>query len=110
MSKSKYRSKKSRRRKTGIRDALSTPLLLVLAGLVLVAGALFALWKSGQPSYPKLAVEVTGSPRLKVDREVVDLGDVPLGKTVSVTFQLANVGDKPLRFTAQPFVEVVEGC
>ena len=109
MAKSKYPSKKSQK-KSGIQNMLSMPLLLVLAGIVLVGGALFAVWKAGQPSSPKVAVEVKGSPSLKVDQDKVDLGDVKLGRTVSVSFQLANVGDETLRFSDKPYVEVREGC
>ena len=53
---------------------------------------------------------MNGAPSLKVDQDKVDLGDVPLGKTVTVSFQLSNVGDQPLRFNQAPYVEVVEGC
>lgn len=108
MSKSKY--SKRRKRQRGLSKILSTPLVLVLAGFVLVAGALFAILKSGQPGNPKVPAEVSGSPSLKVDRELVDLGDVPLDQTVSVSFQLANVGDQTLRFTDKPFIEVAQGC
>lgn len=109
MSKNKYRSKQrnNQRRRSNI---LSTPLLLVIAGIILATGALFALWKAGQPSTPKVPVEVSGRPSVKVDRERVDLGDVPLNQAVSVTFQLANVGDQTLRFTSKPVVEVAQGC
>jgi hypothetical protein len=106
---SKYKSKK-RRKKTSFQDVLPAPVLLVLAGIVLVAGALFAVWKSGQSGALQVPIEVKGSPSLEVDRDRVDLGDVPLGKTVTVSFQIANVGDKTLRFSEKPFVEVVEGC
>lgn len=106
---SKYKSKK-RNKKKSIQDVLPTPLLLVLAGMVLVAGALFAVWKAGQPAVSQVPVEVKGSPSLKVSQDKVDLGDVKLGKTVSADFQLANVGDKTLRFSEKPYVEVVEGC
>jgi len=109
MSKSKYSSKR-RKKQRGFSKFLSMPMVLILAGFVVVVGALFALWKSGQPSTPKVPVEVSGSPSLKVDREMVDLGDVPLNETVQVSFQLANVGDKTLRFSDKPFVEVAEGC
>jgi hypothetical protein len=47
---------------------------------------------------------------LKVDKEKVDLGDVKLGQTVMVSFQLTNLGDKTLKFTKAPYVEVLEGC
>jgi hypothetical protein len=106
---SKYKSIK-RKKKTSFQDVLPAAVLLVLAGIVLVAGTLFAVWKSGQSSAPQVPIEVQGSPSLEVDRDRVDLGDVPLGKTVTVSFQIANVGDKTLRFSQKPFVEVREGC
>ena len=49
-------------------------------------------------------------PPLKVDKDEVDLGNVKLGQTVEVTFNVANVGDKQLRFAEAPYVELVEGC
>lgn len=106
---SKYKSKK-RRKNTSFKDILPIPLLVVLGGIVLIAGALFALWKSGQPASAKVPIEVNGAPSLKVDQDKIDLGDVPLGKTVSVSFQLANAGDETLRFTDLPYIEVLEGC
>ena len=109
MSKSNTKSPKSQK-KTSIKDVLPTPLLLVLAGTVLIGGALFAVWKAGQPSGIQVPVEVNGSPSLKVDQDKVDLGDVKLGQTVSVSFQLSNVGDKALQFSDKPYVEVLEGC
>ena len=81
--------------------------LLLAAALLLVAAAAYALSGSGANS---AAVEVSGAPRLRVDRELVDLGDIPLGRTVQVDFRLTNVGDQPLRFAEMPYIEVVEGC
>lgn len=83
------------------------PLILLVAGGLLLVGAFFAFRK---PSQPKAAVEVTGSPSLKVDKEKIDLGNVKLGQTVEVKFTLTNVGDKTLRLDKTPYVEVVEGC
>ena len=84
------------------------PLLLLMGGgLVLIIVAVTALNK---PPEPKAAIEVSGSPSLKVDQEKVDLGNVKLGKTVEVSFQLLNVGDEALRFTKAPYIEVLEGC
>jgi hypothetical protein len=106
---SKYKSK-NRTKRTTFKDTLPKPLLLVLAGMVLLSGALFAVWKSGQPTVAQVPVKVKGSPSLKVDQNRIDLGNVPVGKTVSVSFKLSNVGDQALRFSASPYVEVVEGC
>jgi cell division septal protein FtsQ len=84
------------------------PIVLLLAGgLLLIIVAVFAINK---PTQPKAAVEVNGSPSLKVDQESVDLGNVKLEKTVEVTFLLTNVGDKTLRFSETPYIEVLEGC
>jgi hypothetical protein len=55
-------------------------------------------------------IEVKGAPALQVDKEKVDFGNVTLGQTVEVKFEVANVGDQPLRFTKKPYVEVIEGC
>ncbi len=82
-------------------------ILLIGGGLLLLFGVAFALNK---PSGAKVAVEVNGSPSLKVDKEKVDLGEVKLGQTVEVSFLLSNVGDQTLRFSKAPYVEVKEGC
>lgn len=84
------------------------PLAIIFGGLILLGVAAFAYMSLGNGA--GVEVEVTGRPRLKADKEKVDLGDIPLGQTVEVSFELANVGDKQLRFTEPPYVEVVEGC
>ncbi len=84
------------------------PIILLAAGaLLLVFGVASALRR---PPATQAAIEVNGSPSLKVDRHSVDLGDVKLGQTVDVKFQLTNVGDQDLRFKKAPYIEVVEGC
>ena len=83
------------------------PILAIAGGVLLVALATFALRE--KPA-SKAQIEVNGSPSLKANKEKVDLGNVKLGKTVDVSFQLTNVGDQTLRFTEAPYIEVVEGC
>lgn len=106
--KSRGSYKKSRRSASG-RNVSYLPLLVVLGGILLAGAALFAFWKA-QNLAQSVPVEVSGQPSLKVDRDFVDFGDVHLGKVVSVAFNIANVGDKTLRFNEEPYVEVVEGC
>ena len=90
------------------RKKQSWPILLLLLGSVLlIIGAVFAFKK---PVASKAAIEVNGTPSLKVDKQKVDLGNVKLGQTVDVKFTLSNVGDQPLRFSKAPYVEVLEGC
>ena len=84
------------------------PILIVLGGVLLLGLTAFLVWRGNASS--SVVIEVTGAPRLKADKEKVDLGDVRLGQIVQVSFEVANVGDRPLRFTEDPYVEVVEGC
>lgn len=81
-------------------------LIVVGAGLLLILGAFLALRKPA----PGVAIEVHGAPRLQADRQEIDLGDVRLGTTVEVAFELSNIGDQPLRFAEPPYIEVREGC
>ncbi len=83
------------------------PILAITGGVLLVILAFYALQDKTTPKAP---IEVKGSPNLKVDKEKVDLGEVKLGRTVEVSFELTNVGDQTLRFSEQPYVEVKEGC
>ncbi len=83
--------------------------LLIAAGVVLIAFVVIDS-ASRRPGEPATAPQVSGAPRLAVDKEKIDLGDVKLGQTVSVSFELTNVGDQALQFTASPYVEVKEGC
>jgi len=85
------------------------PLLIVVGGALAIGLAAILIASSGQAAAPA-AIEVRGAPSLQVDRDKVDLGNVRLGETVSVSFELANTGDQPLYFTGKPYVEVVEGC
>lgn len=85
------------------------PGLLVIGGVILLGVAAYFLWGTGAGG-SSAPVEVQGTPRLKVDRETIDLGDVKLGQTVEARFRLTNVGDQPLRFAEVPYIEVVEGC
>lgn len=102
MSRNKYK------RPSGRRKQQPGPLILLAAGgLLLMIGAVFAL---NQSSAPKAALEVSGTPRLRVDQEKIDLGNVKLGQTVQASFQITNVGDQALRFAEAPFIEVKEGC
>lgn len=103
-------SKNARRKANSEKKKLPLPLLLVVGGVLLIAGALYAVWQAGQPSLETAPAETSGSPRLQVDQEVVDLGDVPVDQVVDVTFKIANTGDGTLRISEQPVVRVVEGC
>ena len=88
----------------------SLPLILVGGGVVLVLLAAVFVYNSSRSPKSDVLLEVSGAPSLKVDKERIDFGDVKVDTPVSVSFEIANVGDQPLRFSQPPTVEVVEGC
>jgi len=51
-----------------------------------------------------------GGPRLSVDKQFVDTGDVPYDSPLYEQFVLRNVGDKPLTLEGLPPVRVEDGC
>ena len=83
-------------------------LLIIVAGLALIVVAVVS--SNNVAPTAQSTIEVKDAPALQVDKEKVDFGNVPLGQTVEVKFEVANVGDQPLRFTKKPYVEVIEGC
>lgn len=84
------------------------PLWLALAGLTLVIAAVWGVVAGG--SQGNANVEVKGAPRLKVEKEMIDRGNVKLGTPLRDDIRVTNVGDQPLRFIEAPYVEVKEGC
>lgn len=95
-----------KRKQTHVKGSKIT-LFLLLGGVVILAIALFFAFRKPASSFTP---EVTGGPSIKVDKEKVDLGNMKLGSTAQVSFEIKNVGDKPLRFTEAPYIEVKEGC
>ena len=88
-------------------------LLAIVAGVAVLAVAGFLLF--GNPATASgpsanFTPEAKGAPRFKADKSKIDLGHIRLGQTVQAAFEITNTGDQPLRFTADPFIEVVEGC
>jgi Protein of unknown function (DUF1573) len=79
-------------------------ILVIIAGIVLLTTRGAGRPAAGAP------VQVTGQPKLALDREQINFGRVPLDKPVKATFKLTNAGDQPLRILSQPVVEVKQGC
>jgi hypothetical protein len=88
-------------------------LLAIFAGVLVLGVTSFLLLRpkssAGGPS-GSFTPQVKGAPHLQADKQQIDLGNVKLGQTVQVSFEITNTGDQPLRFANDPFVEVVEGC
>jgi hypothetical protein len=89
------------------------PIWLALAaglGLLLLGG--WSIWNNNnaQTQANQANIQVKGAPRLKVEQDVIDHGDLKLGNQVRDDVRVTNIGDQPLRFTQAPIVEVKEGC
>ncbi len=81
--------------------------LIIVAGVVLIAVAVLS--NNTSPAAPATPT-TSGTPTLSVDKDKFDFGNVPLGQTVQVSFEVANSGDAPLRFKEKPYIEVAAGC
>ena len=81
--------------------------LIIVVGVVLIAVAVLS--NNSSPAAPG-APATGGAPALSVDKDKFDFGNVPLGQTVQVSFEVANTGDAPLRFKEKPYIEVAAGC
>lgn len=80
--------------------------LIIVVGVALIVVALISNSRASTTSAPQMS----GTPRLVVDQEKMDLGTIALGKTIEVKFNVTNAGDQPLTFTGSPYIEVVKGC
>jgi hypothetical protein len=103
---SKFKTKRKRRplpwwKKIG-------PVTLGIGGLLIFSIAAFIFVLANQTA-PKVQPLVSG-PGLQVDREVIDFGEVRMDIPIRATFKLTNVGDEPVRFVRQPYIQVLEGC
>lgn len=99
---------KNRLKRRNKRRQRSVLLWVVLGGALLLVAAIIFYPRDG--SDPDFVPLVSGAPSLEVDKEQIDFGDVRFNEFVTASFELTNVGDKDLRFTAQPYVELKAGC
>jgi hypothetical protein len=92
-------SKKNRRQK----QKKNFPwLLLAIGGVLLVAAvSLFVNQGGGDGG---------GTPSIAVDQQQIDYGDVKFGVNKTFSIKVTNTGTGMLRFTEQPYIEIVEGC
>src|SRR5262245_45888553 len=75
---------------------------------VIVAGVTLLLLSRGQQSTYEPMIK--GSPRLEVDQEEVNYGNVRFETPVESVFRVTNVGDQPLKLLGEPVIELLEGC
>lgn len=95
----KGRMANSKSRRPGRRAAIVVGVLAV----IVLGGAAYR-WTAEAPG------PVGGTPRLVLDREVIDVGYVPFETPVHAVFTLTNAGDGALRLGEVSRVEVRAGC
>jgi hypothetical protein len=93
-------NKKVRRQKN---KSFPKPLIaLGIGGVLLILAAIFFAWQGGDTG--------GGTPKLMVDQEKIDYGDVHFGVNKTFAIKVTNTGDGVLRFKEKPYIEVLEGC
>ena len=103
MSNSRSRIKQRRKHQQEIRIRKKwLPLIVIGVGALLLGGAALLLTRGGSAS--------GGTPKLVVEQDAFDYGDVPLNTTITTTFVVRNEGSGPLKILGVPQVEVREGC
>jgi len=106
-----------RRRGVTLKGAVIAAFVGVLVGAAAISIVVIVAGRGGsghQATIPPAVdqsppPEVAASGSIKVDRDEVDLGEVPLGKTVYPEFVVTNAGDTPL-VIRDVRVKVVQGC
>lgn len=90
-------SKKQRRQKS-----MPIPLIAaLLGGILLIVTVLFVFASNSDGS---------GTPKLAVDQQMIDYGDVKFNVEKTFAIKVTNVGDGVLRFKEKPYIQVLEGC
>ena len=76
-------------------------LFLAAGGAVLLFAAIFFANRSSNGG---------GTPSISVDKQKIDFGTQKFGTNMTFAVKITNTGSGTLRFTEQPYIEVVEGC
>lgn len=91
-------SKKHKKQKQ--RQVVPWP-LIIIGGLLLIAAVFLFANQSGDGG---------GTPSIAVDQQMIDYGDVKFDVEKTFAIKITNTGDGILRFTEEPYIEVLEGC
>ena len=90
-------SKKHRKQKQ------KTPWPLIALGGILLIVAVFLFANQGGDGGG-------GTPSITVDQQTIDYGDVKFNVEKTFAIKITNTGDGTLRFTEDPYIEILEGC
>ena len=86
------------------------PVTLLATGVLLVTAVILFLTASNKAEDNSTLASTGEPPSLAVNSEEIDFGDVKFNKMVNASFVVTNNGGQPLKFTKQPYIELIEGC
>jgi hypothetical protein len=94
----------SKRTRKQQQKGLSKPLMafLGIGGLLLILAAIFFALQNNDTG--------GGTPKLVVDQDKIDYGNVHFGVNKTFAIKVTNTGDGVLRFKEKPYIQVLEGC
>lgn len=82
--------------------------LFGLIGVIVLSAGIPLLNDFNKKTYES---EYQGGPRISVDQDYFDYGEIPNGKDpIRTNIWVSNVGDRTLNFSEAPYIELVEGC
>lgn len=98
------------------RPAWLAAVLILVGGVVLVSALAWLIQRNAPvptqdaPSQAAPSAAAVDGPRISVDQDRFDYGDVKLNSTVETTIRVRNIGDAVLALDPNPVVELIEGC
>ncbi len=92
------------------RQSFAWPVAAFGGVLLILAVVLFAGNAATGKSPTVAAGQGSGGGRITVDQPKIDYGYVKFGNDESFRIKVTNMGNAPLRFADQPYIEVLEGC
>ena len=78
--------------------------IVVAGGLLVAAAVFFFVYWSGTGKHG------SGPQQIAVDQQQIDYGYVRFGVNKSFDLKVTNVGGAVLRFSQEPYVQVLAGC
>ncbi len=103
MSPKKYTRKYGRRKNRGFQFKY---VAMIAGGLVVIAAAFFIFRGNGAAERPVSG----GTPAISVDPQKIDYGNLKDYTVKTISVKVTNAGTGVLRFTEQPYIEVLQGC
>lgn len=78
--------------------------IVVVGGILVVAAVFFFVYRSGTGKHG------SGPPKIAVDQPKIDYGYVRFGTNKTFNLEVTNIGGAVLRFSQEPYVQVLAGC